>query len=141
MNLTQAQVRHLVGITEEQFRSWRNAFVPLQGRSGQSPQFGLGDVLALLVIAELVETYGAKVSKLTNISTHLFHTCGQLVESSDCATLLMITPDFVKVATSDALQMVDALAFIVPLHVIRARMQTAIMSASCDDEQLSLNGI
>jgi hypothetical protein len=137
MNLTQAQVRHLVGITEEQFRSWRNAFVPLQGRSGQSPQFDVSDVLALLVIAELVETYGAKVSKLTTVSTLLFEKCGQLVQTNDRTTVLIITSEFVKVATTDSLPTVDALAFIVPLHVIKAKMETAIM-ASHGDAQLSL---
>lgn len=141
MNLTQAQVRHLVGITEEQFRSWRNAFVPLQSRSGQAPQYDLGDVLTLLVIAELVEAYGAKVSRLAPISSLLFEKCSQLVRSDDRASFLIVTPKVVRVISPETLHTLDSSSFVVPLRTMRSKMQSAILSASRNDDQLSLQGI
>jgi hypothetical protein len=142
INLTQAQVRTLVGISEEQFRSWRNAILPLKGRSGQSPQFHMGDVLAMMIIADLVDSYGAKISKLTEISTQLFELCAQFVQRQGShPTFLIITPKSVTAATTDALPAVNEPSFVIPLDRFRTRMEKALMSAHGDDGQLSLSGI
>jgi hypothetical protein len=142
INLTQAQVRTLVGISEEQFRSWRNAILPLKGRSGQSPQFHMGDVLAMMVIADLVDSYGAKISKLTEISTQLFELCAQFVQQQGShLTFLIVTPKSVTAATSATLPAVNEAYFVIPLGPFRTRMEKALMSAHGDDGQLSLSGI
>jgi hypothetical protein len=141
INLTQAQVRGLVGISEEQFRSWRNAFAPLKARQGQSPQFGMGDVLAMAIVAELVESYGAKISKLVPIADQLFEVCTHLAGLNDHhATFLLISRNGVTTARTDAVSLIEA-SFVIPVTPLKSRIQQAVLTARGIDAQLSLAGL
>ena len=75
MKFTPLQVREIVGISQETLRHWRKVIPELKGRNGYSPCFTAGDVLALKVINEIVDTLQVRVQALAPLATNLFNIC------------------------------------------------------------------
>lgn len=75
MKFTQLQVREIIGLSQETLRYWRRILPPLQGRKGKSARFTAGDILALLIINEVVDSFGVNIAVIASISSQLFEQC------------------------------------------------------------------
>ncbi len=138
LKLTQAQLRDLVGINEEQYRSWRQALPPLRNRSGRSQQFGGSDVLALLIIEAIVERYGAKISKFSDIAFLLFDRCEELLRSPGPMTHIVISPDRVTLAAPATLAArLEDVGFVVPIRPLLNRITAPLLEANREEAQLT----
>jgi hypothetical protein len=96
MRFTQAQVRQLVGISEETFRTWRKALTPLQGRPGHSPNFSAADVLALAAIEWMVHSLGIKISHLEMLAEDLFGACVRAAAPGMNAAYILVAKNEVR---------------------------------------------
>lgn len=75
MRYTPSQAREIIGISQETLRYWRKVLPPLKEMSGKAAQFSAGDLLALLVIKEIVENLEVNITALSKISPKLFESC------------------------------------------------------------------
>lgn len=90
MRLTQGQVRELVGISEETFRTWRAIFGSLARRKGAT--FGLGEALALCVVHDLTRELGVRVGQLADAGPAIFDACETAAEG-DSPEYLVVHKD------------------------------------------------
>ena len=104
MRFTQAQVREIIGLSEEKMRVWRKALPPLSGRTGHAPVFTLADMLALSMILDLTDGYGAKVGHLTKVSPQLFAVCDNAVAMGRFTSSVVLTPHEAKLLQPDDLR-------------------------------------
>ncbi|MBE0580001.1 hypothetical protein [Devosia sp.] len=75
MRYTQSQIRELLSISVDTFRTWRDAIPALSGHRGHAPSFMPGDVVALAIVAELVNGFGVRIGTLSSQFEQLFEAC------------------------------------------------------------------
>ncbi len=64
MRYTQSQIRELLSISVDAFRTWRDAIPALAQHKGHAPSFTPGDVVAMAIVAELVRDFGMRVGSV-----------------------------------------------------------------------------
>ena len=72
MKFTPGQLRSVTSISQETYRHWKKSFPNLERNSGKKPCFSAGDLLSVLVIRQLTQSFRIQVSALREISEHLF---------------------------------------------------------------------
>lgn len=75
MDLSTEQMKALVGMGRSRHRHWKKCLEPIAGRDGRSATFTVQEVLALKVVAFLVDRSSVEVGKLKPISVALFKAC------------------------------------------------------------------
>lgn len=75
MRYTQGQIRELLSISVDAFRTWRDAIPGLVVHKGHAPSFTPGDVVAMAVVGELVRDFGVRVGTLGARFDQLFREC------------------------------------------------------------------
>lgn len=127
MRFTQSQVREIVGLTEEKMRVWRKALPPLLGRTGHAPVFTLADMLALSVILDLTDGYGAKVGHLTRVAPQLFAICEQAVNMGRFTSCIVLTPQEARLLQPDDLRFAAAKPhFVAHVGAVVDRLRSAL---------------
>jgi hypothetical protein len=125
MRFTQAQVRQLVGITEETFRTWRKSLKFLQGRHGHAPNFSSNDVLALAAVAWMVQTLGIKISHLEDVSGSLFTACERANVPEMDSSYLIITQYDVRVMSPRAFgEGPEEGMIVIPIRLIKRKINS-----------------
>jgi DNA-binding transcriptional MerR regulator len=74
MRYVPAQVKEALGISEETFRHWRRALLPLSGKRGYGPCFSPRDLLGLKVISQF-HALGVPVRNIAPHASKLFDAC------------------------------------------------------------------
>jgi hypothetical protein len=85
------QMQELTGIRREQFRHWRKVLPPLAGRDGRADLYDFAEVLALAVIAIIVDRMGVSVSRLTSGATEIFAFFAEQEDMTALPSLLHFT--------------------------------------------------
>lgn len=75
MRYTQSQIRELLSISVDAFRTWRNAIPALSAHKGHAPSFTPGDVVAMAIVADLVRDFGVRVGTVGDRFDQLFREC------------------------------------------------------------------
>lgn len=91
MRFNTGQVQELAGIRREQLRHWRKVLPPLVGRDGRADLYEFAEVLALAVIAVLVDRMGVSVSRLSECATDIFALLAEQKDFSALPRLLHVT--------------------------------------------------
>lgn len=91
MQFNTGQVQELAGIRREQFRHWRKVLPPLVGRDGRADLYAFDEVLALAVIAVLVDRMGVSVSRLGGCSVEIFALFAEQEDFTNLPRLLHVT--------------------------------------------------
>lgn len=76
MQFTTSQVRSALGLHSQTLRYWRTALTPLANKpGGKSARFGVGEILALAVVAKLVVNLRVDVGAISGIAQTIFDLC------------------------------------------------------------------
>jgi hypothetical protein len=137
---TPAQVRSATSITQETYRHWKKALVPMRKHRGQSPSYTSGDLLAISVVRVLCVDMGFRVSAITNIAELLFDICNSapwptLERGNLCLDLANREAEFRQtISESHA----DAPYIVVPLRVVIARLRAQLLPVGDEQHQHTL---
>jgi DNA-binding transcriptional MerR regulator len=107
MKFTPAQVRAIVGVSEQTLRYWKPLFPPLREKRGQAPCYTHGDLLALLVIDRLVHKLHIDIRFIATHSEKLFASChhSQWLRIADMTVL--VSENTIEVQPRDSLSSCD----------------------------------
>lgn len=72
---TPGQLRNAMAIPQETYRHWKKALAPLQRRTGHSPCFAAGDLLATAIVRALTVDFGIRVGAISAVADALFEAC------------------------------------------------------------------
>ena len=72
MKFTPGQLRNVTSISQETYRHWKKSFPNLERSNGKKPCFSSGDLLSVLIIRSLTQSFRIQVSALTDVSERLF---------------------------------------------------------------------
>jgi len=138
MRYTQGQVRDLLDLSVDGFRTWRELIPALVAHKGHSPTFTPGDVVALAIIGELVKDYGVRVGRMADRFDRLFAECrGQSWVSLE-TWIVLFSRDAIRVADASAPQVPGAdvaTAIVIPCAPIVARLRTALVTSEVEQQQ------
>ncbi|OYW46434.1 MAG: hypothetical protein B7Z08_00985 [Sphingomonadales bacterium 32-68-7] len=137
MRYTQSQIRELLPISVDAFRTWRDAIPALALHKGHAPSFTPGDVVAMAIIAELVRDFGVRVGTVGNRLDQLFKECrGRSWLSLENCVALIEADDFRLIDASVANRRApDASTLCVPCAPIIARLRSALTATEVDQAQ------
>jgi hypothetical protein len=136
MRYTQAQVRDLLDIPVETFRTWRETLPALGRHRGHGPTLTPGDIVALAVVAEIVRDYGIKIGTVAARLNEVVETCHGLSWLSLEDQCVLIGTESAKLTaiqrlTTDLAQT----KLVVPCRPIIARLRGALSEAEPDGAQ------
>lgn len=136
MLLTQAQVRQLVEISEETFRTWRDV-LPMLKRPKGKPAFSLGDVLALRILRDMVTVLGMKISTVGPYGPELFELCDDAIAAQEAASHLKFGPDgFETLNNLRKLVGLDQPTMLLPLRETIVALRSRLVSQGVEQAAL-----
>lgn len=136
MLLTQAQVRQLVEISEETFRTWREV-LPMLKRPKGKPAFSLGDVLALRILRDMVNVLGMKISTVGPYGPELFEICDEAIGAHEAAGHLKFGPDgFEALNNLRKLSGLEQPVMVLPLRETIAALRSKLVSQGVEQAPL-----
>lgn len=140
MRYTQSQIRELLSISVDAFRTWRDAIPALALHKGHAPSFTPGDVVAMAIVAELVRDFGVRVGTVGDRFDQLFRECGgkSWLSLENCVAL--IEADNVRLVDASLAhrRSPDASTLCVPCAPIIARLRAALTATEADQVQRHL---
>lgn len=89
MEYTLSQFRDLVGLSLETHRHWKRVLPPVRRKTGRSPCFTVGDLIAGLVVRRLAEDAGVRVGSVVDFADELFQLCNLPWASLEGATICL----------------------------------------------------
>ncbi len=138
MRYTQGQVRDLLDLSVDGFRTWRDIIPALAVHKGHGPTFAPGDVVVLAIIAELVKNYGVRVGAMADRFDELFAQCrGQSWVTLEACTVT-ISQSGVRVVDAAKPGFASAgvtTAVVIPCAPIVARLRTELIAAEAEQHQ------
>lgn len=137
MRFTQGQIRELLSIPVETFRTWRGAIQALTQHRGHGPTFTPGDVVAIAVIAELVRDYGVRISAVEDRMDKVVNACHDLswLELDPCC--IVVGRDFAKICILESLTLQNESdpILVVPCSPIIGRLRESLLAAEPENAQ------
>lgn len=137
MRYTQGQVRDLVDLSVDAFRTWRDHLPALAAHKGHGPTFTSGDVVVLAIITELVRDYGVRVGLLTDRLNQLFEACHgkSWVALEHCVVL--VSPDAVRLVDESSPRIAGdgTTRLLIPCSPIIERLRAKLVSSEIDQPQ------
>jgi hypothetical protein len=136
MRYTQGQVRDLLDIPVETFRTWRELLPALGRHRGHGPTLTPGDIVSLAVIAEIVRDYGIKIGTVATRLSEIVEACHGLSWLSLEDQCVLIGTESAKLTpiqhlTADLAQT----KLVVPCRPIIARLRGTLSEAEPDGTQ------
>lgn len=128
MRYTQSQIRELLPVSVDAFRTWREAIPALAAHKGHAPTFTPGDVVAMSIVAELVRSFGIRIGTVGDRLDRLFRECrGQSWLSLESCVVLIDASE-IRLVNAEASRRLspDTSMIIVPCAPIVARLQSAL---------------
>lgn len=90
MNLRPHQLLEFLGVSREKLRYWRGVLPPLQDKAGNRRAFTPADVLALLVLRDLLESAGCSIAALRPCAKSLFELLNQVADWTALGPVVVI---------------------------------------------------
>ena len=137
MRYTQSQIRELLAISVDAFRTWRDAIPALALHNAHAPSFTPGDVVAVAFVAELVRDFGVRVGTMGDRFDKLFKECGtkSWLSLENCVALIEADNLRLVDASRADRRVSDASTLCVPCAPIIARLRAALTAAEVDQVQ------
>lgn len=137
MRYTQSQIRELLAISVDAFRTWRNAIPALALHKGHAPSFTPGDVVAMAIVAELVRDFGVRVGTVGDRFDQLFKACGgrSWLSLENCVALIEADNFRLVDASLPHLRSQDASTLCVPCAPIITRLRSALTATEVEQVQ------
>ena len=137
MRYTQSQIRQLLDIPVETFRTWRDAVPALRRHRGHGPTFAPGDVIALAVLTEAVRLFGVRVGSIGVRLDELFATCNVMSWLALESCVVMIEAERVRVIPADDARRVatEQATLVVPCAPIVDRLRGSLLASEPVDRQ------
>lgn len=137
MRYTQSQIRELLSISVDAFRTWRDAIPALALHKGHAPNFTPGDVVAIAIVAELIRDFGVRVGAVGDRFDQLFQECrGRSWLSLESCIALIEADNFRLVDASLAHgRSLGTSTLCVPCAPIIARLRSALTATEVDQVQ------
>lgn len=137
MRYTQSQIRGLISISVDEFKTWRKIIPALAAHKGHGPTFTPGDVVAMAIVAEFVRDFGVRIGTIAGQLDGLFKVChGRSWLSLESCLVLM---DAVGIRLADADNPSRAApvttTITVPCAPIVARLQSALANTEAEASQ------
>ena len=129
LKLTPAQFRDSIGITQETLRHWRKVLPIFQGRSGYSPIFTTGDLVAGAIVKSLKDTCGISIKMFANHSIEIGKICNETpwtVLSSSTLILNLHDGDCFLISEKHKPEIAN-LSFAVPLSAIMESLTQGLL--------------
>lgn len=140
MEYTQQQVRLAIGAGEQALRYWKRFLPPLIEKNGKAALFSVGEMLALLVVKQLVQAYKTDVSAIGPIAEELFSICSRPLLFNRHPTLLWIDLQRQQIAlvrnSSDL--PTDRLYLVIPISQLWQEISTTLIDVDRPGEQREL---
>ena len=137
MRYTQSQIRELLSISVDAFRTWRNVIPSLAAHKGHAPSFTPGDVVSMAIVAELVKDFGLRVGTMGDCFDQLFRECRgrSWLSLENCVAL--IESDNFRLVDANVVQrrLLEASTLCVPCAPIIARLRLALTATEIDEVQ------
>lgn len=140
MRYTQSQIRELLSISVDAFRTWREAIPTLARHRGHTPSFTPGDVVAMAIVAELVRDFGLRVGTMGGRFDQLFRECGGRSWVSLENSVALIGADDLRLVEASLAhrQSPNASTLRVPCAPIIAHLRSALAATEGDQVQGNL---
>lgn len=137
MRYTQSQIRELLSISVDAFRTWRDAIPALAMHKGHAPSFTPGDVVAMAIVAELVKDFGVRVSTVGGRFDQLFMECRgrSWLSLEHCVALIEVDNLRLVDVNAPHRPSLDASTLRVPCAPIISRLRSALTATETDDVQ------
>ncbi|MDX8437100.1 hypothetical protein RFN25_27105 [Mesorhizobium abyssinicae] len=137
MRYTQSQIRELLSISVDAFRTWRDAIPALAMHKGHAPTFTPGDVVAMAIVAELVRDFGIRVGTVGDRFDQLFMECRQRswLSLENCVALIEVDNFRLVDVNAPHRPSLDASSLRVPCGPIIARLRSALIATENDGAQ------
>ncbi|CZT37323.1 hypothetical protein GA0004734_00042810 [Rhizobium sp. 9140] len=134
MRYTQSQIRELLSISVDAFRTWRDAIPALAAHKGHAPSFTPGDVVAMAIVAELVRDFGVRVGTVGGRFDQLIRECRGKSWLALETSVALIEADSIRLvdAGTHARPSPDASTLCVPCGPIVSRLQAALTATEAD---------
>ncbi len=140
MRYTQSQIRDLLSISVDAFRTWRDNIPALGIHKGHAPSFTPGDVVAMAILAELVRDFGIRVGAVRDRFDQLFEECHGRSWLSLENCVVLIGPDSFRLVDTTVAhrRLSDTSSLYVPCAPIIMRLRSALTATGGDQAQGSL---
>lgn len=137
MRYTQSQIRELLSISVDAFRTWRDAIPALASHKGHAPSFTPGDVVAMAIVAELVRDFGVRVGTVGDRFDQLFKECQgrSWLSLEHCVALIEAGSFRLLDANVPQCRSPDATTICVPCAPIISRLRSALTATEVDQVQ------
>ena len=137
MRYTQSQVRELLSISVDAFRTWRDAIPALAAHKGHAPSFTPGDVVAMAIVVELVRDFGVRVVAVGGRFDQLFRECRGKSWLALETCVVMIEADSIRLVDAGAPARMSPVAstLYVPCAPIVARLRVALTATEAEMAQ------
>jgi len=132
---TSGQLMTALGLTKQQWRTYRAALPELNKETGRAACFKAGDLLATSVAQVVTEGLGCSLSKLTPLSAEIFKLCGETAwpQLERSHFLLDINTECVTLV-SEGMAPVN-LSVCVALDPLIARLRKALLNIESDPQR------
>lgn len=135
MRYTQGQIRELLSISVDAFRTWRDAIPRLVAHKGHAPSFTPGDVVAMAIVGELVRDFGVRVGTVGDRFDQLFRECRDKSWLSLERCVAIIEADGIRLVDSATAHHPNASTINVPCAPIVARLRSALTASDVEQAQ------
>jgi hypothetical protein len=137
MRYTQSQIRELLSISVDAFRTWRDAIPALAMHKGHAPSFTPGEVVAMAIVAELVRDFGVRVGTVGDRFDQLFRECRGKSWLSLENCIALIEADGIRLVDTEVADLPgpDISTLCVPCSPIVLRLRAALTASDIDQIQ------
>ena len=140
MQYTPGQLRRAAGIPQETYRHWKKTLQPLRRRTGHSPSFTAGDMLAVVLVRTLSVDFAIRVSSISSVAEELFTTCNAASwPTLERSCLLVDIPNRSLQLSQDVHNTnFDVALLVIPLKPVVDRIHHAFLSPRSHEFQETL---
>lgn len=137
MRYTQSQIRELLSISVDAFRTWREAIPALAAHKGHAPSFTPGEVVCLAIMAELISDFGIRVGTASDRFDQLFKECRgkSWLSLEDCVCLISAHSFRLVNVSSVQGHSIEVSTICVPCAPIIARLRLTLTATEVDQVQ------
>lgn len=132
---TSGQIMTALGLSKQQWRTYRAALPELNKEAGRAACFGAGDLLAASVAQVVTDTLGCPLSKLTPLSAAIFKLCAETAWPQLERSLLVLDINTKRVTClSEGVAHAD-LSICVALDPLITRLRKALLDVEPDPQR------
>jgi len=138
IQFTTQQARIIAGVSPEAWRHWRKNLPYVQGKKGKAARFSIGEIVALCAVEEAVNTFGIRLTKLSDSFDQIFRTCAAMSPRKLRDYSLIIQPGEGTVTETSLVQHLRKTAIIIPCAPIIDQVWKATFHENSDGHQRNL---